>query len=153
LVDGQSGTRVVERCFAEHASWREGCSNARIAARMWIAALRSGGPKVGSASIEGGALGHCRSGWQTRTAATVPVPAWCKNLVDVWLRHSRVNEDKAFRQVPKNGARQDAGVTANVGNSVLYRGYLVGCNVSRAIITISIREEYLQRPLRLSSLI
>src|SRR5258707_3635137 len=45
---------------------------------------------------------------------TVPVPAWCKGLVDVWLRHSGVSEGKVFRRVLKNGARQDAGVTANV---------------------------------------
>jgi integrase len=45
---------------------------------------------------------------------TVPVPNWCKGLVDVWLRHSGVNEGKVFRRVLKNGARQDAGVTANV---------------------------------------
>jgi integrase len=45
---------------------------------------------------------------------TVPVPNWCKGLVDVWLRHSGVNEGKVFRRVLKNGVRQDAGVTANV---------------------------------------
>jgi site-specific recombinase XerD len=45
---------------------------------------------------------------------TVPAPNWCKGLVDVWLRHSDVNEGKVFRRVLKNGARQDAGVTANV---------------------------------------
>jgi integrase len=45
---------------------------------------------------------------------TVPVPNWCKGLVDVWLRDAGVNEGKVFRRVLKNGARQDAGVTANV---------------------------------------
>ncbi len=45
---------------------------------------------------------------------TVPVPVWCKGLVDVWLRHSSVREGKVFRRVLKNGERQDAGVTANV---------------------------------------
>lgn len=45
---------------------------------------------------------------------TVPVPAWCKGLVDVWLRHSNVSEGNVFRRVLKNGARQGAGVTANV---------------------------------------
>jgi integrase len=45
---------------------------------------------------------------------TVPVPNWCKGLVDVWLRHSGVNDGKVFRRVLKNGTRQDAGVTANV---------------------------------------
>jgi site-specific recombinase XerD len=45
---------------------------------------------------------------------TVPVPNWCKELVDVWLRHLGVNDGKVFRRVLKNGARQGAGVTANV---------------------------------------
>ena len=45
---------------------------------------------------------------------TVPVPNWCKRLVDLWLRDSGVNEGKVFRRLLKNGARQDAGVTANV---------------------------------------
>ena len=30
---------------------------------------------------------------------TVPVPAWCKQLVDVWLRRSNVSEGKVFRRV------------------------------------------------------
>ena len=41
---------------------------------------------------------------------TVPVPHWCKGLIDVWLRDSRVTEGKVFRRVSKSGARQDAGV-------------------------------------------
>jgi site-specific recombinase XerD len=45
---------------------------------------------------------------------TVPVPAWCKGLVDAWLCESGVSEGKVFRRILKNGARQDAGVTANV---------------------------------------
>jgi integrase len=43
---------------------------------------------------------------------TVPVPPWCKGLIDVWLRDSRVSEGKVFRRVSKNGVRQDAGVTS-----------------------------------------
>jgi integrase len=45
---------------------------------------------------------------------TVPVPPWCKSLIDVWLRDSRVAEGKIFRRVSTNGARQDAGVTSDV---------------------------------------
>jgi hypothetical protein len=45
---------------------------------------------------------------------TVPVPPWCKGLIDVWLRDSRVTEGKVFRRVSKNGARQDGGVTSDV---------------------------------------
>jgi site-specific recombinase XerD len=45
---------------------------------------------------------------------TVPVPSWCKELVDAWLRHSGVCEGRVFRRVLKGGTRQEAGVTANV---------------------------------------
>jgi len=45
---------------------------------------------------------------------TVPVPAWCKALVDCWLWHSGVREGRVFRRILRNGARQEAGVTANV---------------------------------------
>jgi integrase len=45
---------------------------------------------------------------------TVPVPAWCKGLVDLWLCDSGVTDGRLFRRVLKNGSRQDAGVTANV---------------------------------------
>jgi hypothetical protein len=31
--------------------------------------------------------------------------------MDVWLHHSKVSEEKVFRRVLKNGARQDGGVT------------------------------------------
>jgi len=49
-----------------------------------------------------------------RRLRTVPVPSWCKQLVDAWLRHSGVSEGKVFRRVSKDGKRQEAGVTANV---------------------------------------
>lgn len=45
---------------------------------------------------------------------TVPVPPWCKGLIDVWLRDSRVTKGKVFRRVSKNGAQQDAGVTSDI---------------------------------------
>jgi site-specific recombinase XerC len=45
---------------------------------------------------------------------TVPVPIWCKGLIDSWLRDSHVTEGKVFRRVSKNGVRQDAGVTTSV---------------------------------------
>lgn len=44
---------------------------------------------------------------------TVPVPAWCKELVDGWLREFGVSEGKVFRRILKNGVRQNAGVTPN----------------------------------------
>jgi integrase len=45
---------------------------------------------------------------------TVPVPSWCKQLLDAWLRHAGVSQGKVFRRISKDGKRQDAGVTANV---------------------------------------
>src|ERR1700722_8807413 len=45
---------------------------------------------------------------------TVPVPAWCKALVDAWLRHSGVSEGKVFRRVLKGGVLDGTGVTAHV---------------------------------------
>jgi integrase/recombinase XerD len=45
---------------------------------------------------------------------TVPMPSWCKELIDAWLRHSGVSDGKVFRQVLKGGVLQQAGVTANV---------------------------------------
>jgi integrase len=45
---------------------------------------------------------------------TVPVPPWCKELISVWLRDSRVTGGKVFRRVSKCGARQDGGVTSDV---------------------------------------
>jgi integrase len=44
---------------------------------------------------------------------TVPVPKWCKDLIDVWLRESRVTEGKIFRRISKNGADLDAGMTTD----------------------------------------
>jgi integrase len=44
---------------------------------------------------------------------TVPVPKWCKDLIDVWLRESRVTEGKVFRQISKNGAGLDDGMTTD----------------------------------------
>ncbi len=45
---------------------------------------------------------------------TVPVPIWCKSLIDAWLRGSRVTEGKVFRTVSKNGTREDDGVKTDV---------------------------------------
>jgi integrase len=40
---------------------------------------------------------------------TVPLPAWCKALIDYWLRDSGVAGGKVFRRVSKSGVWQDAG--------------------------------------------
>jgi integrase len=45
---------------------------------------------------------------------TVPVPPWCKGLLDVWLHETGVTEGKVFRRVSKNGTWQDEGVTTDV---------------------------------------
>jgi integrase len=44
---------------------------------------------------------------------TVPVPLWCKALIDVWLCDSGVPGGKVFRRVSKSGAWEDAGVTTD----------------------------------------
>jgi integrase len=45
---------------------------------------------------------------------TVPVPAWCKGLIDIWIHDAGVTEGKVFRRVSKNGTQQDEGVTTDV---------------------------------------
>jgi len=45
---------------------------------------------------------------------TVPVPDWCKALVDTWLRDSGVSEGKVFRRIWKNRTELAFGVTADV---------------------------------------
>jgi integrase len=52
---------------------------------------------------------------------TVPVPVWCKALIDDWLRDSRVAGGKVFRRVSKSGVRQDAGVKTDVVWSAVKR--------------------------------
>jgi integrase len=45
---------------------------------------------------------------------TVPVPVWCKALLDDWLRASGVAGGRVFRRISMSGARQDSGVTTDV---------------------------------------
>jgi len=45
---------------------------------------------------------------------TVPLPAWCKELVDTWLRHSGVSDGRIFRRVLKGGRIKGTAVTDNV---------------------------------------
>ena len=52
---------------------------------------------------------------------TVPVPGWCKGLLDVWLSASGVTEGRVFRRLRKSGFRQEAGVTVNVVWEVVKR--------------------------------
>ena len=49
-----------------------------------------------------------------RRLRTVPVPSWCKMLLDAWVRHSGVSEGRVFRRLLKGGTRREEGVTANV---------------------------------------
>jgi integrase len=51
----------------------------------------------------------------------VPVPGWCKGLLDVWLSASGVTAGRVFRQLRKNGYRQEPGVTVNVVWDVVKR--------------------------------
>jgi integrase len=52
---------------------------------------------------------------------TVPVPEWCKNLIDVWLSASAVVEGKIFRRVWKQGSELASGVTTDVVWSAVKR--------------------------------
>jgi integrase len=45
---------------------------------------------------------------------TVPVPDWCKALIDSWLRASGVIEGKVFRRIWKNRTERSSGVTTDV---------------------------------------
>lgn len=49
-----------------------------------------------------------------RRLRTVPVPSWCKELLDAWVRDSGVSEGRVFRRLLKGGTRREEGVTANV---------------------------------------
>jgi site-specific recombinase XerD len=41
----------------------------------------------------------------------VPIPDWCKCLIDHWLRAAGVSEGIVFRRVLKGGVRRDSGIT------------------------------------------
>src|SRR5215470_8232852 len=43
---------------------------------------------------------------------TVPMPSWCKELIDTWLRHSGVNDGRVFRRVLKGGTVKGTDVTS-----------------------------------------
>jgi integrase len=45
---------------------------------------------------------------------TVPVPDWCKALIDSWLRASGVSEGLIFRRIWKNRSERGRGVAADV---------------------------------------
>jgi integrase len=45
---------------------------------------------------------------------TVPVPDWCKGLIDTWLRAPRVSEGLVFRRIGKNRSELGSGVAADV---------------------------------------
>jgi integrase len=52
---------------------------------------------------------------------TVPVPFWCKRLVDSWQYASGVKDGKLFRRTLRNGVRQDVGVTSSVVWNIVKR--------------------------------
>ena len=45
---------------------------------------------------------------------TVPVPDWCKDLIDSWLRTSGVTEGQVFRRIWKNRTELSFGVGTDV---------------------------------------
>ena len=52
---------------------------------------------------------------------TVPVPDWCKALVDSWLCDAGVSEGRVFRRIWKNRTELASGVTADVVWNVVKR--------------------------------
>ena len=65
---------------------------------------------------------------------TVPVPDWCKALIDCWLRRSGVTEGLVFRRIWKNRAELSRGVATDVVWTVV-RQYAkrIGVGPSRAV--------------------
>jgi len=45
---------------------------------------------------------------------TVPVPCWCKTLIDTWIRESGVTDGKVFRRIWRKNAELDLGVASDV---------------------------------------
>ena len=114
MANWRSGAITIECRFSKHPTWQKRCGVDRTATRVRSAALGSCELTIRPAAIERKSLGHRRYGWEGGRLRTVPVPPWCKDPIDVWLRDSRVTEGKVFRRVSKNGARQDPGVTSDV---------------------------------------
>jgi integrase len=114
LANWRSGARAIECCFPRHPARQKRCSSDRTAARMWSSALGNRQFTIGSAAVEGNhwvIVDMVGKGGRLRT---VPVPTWCKGLIDVWIHDTGVTEGKLFRRFSKNGTRQDEGVTTDV---------------------------------------
>ena len=52
---------------------------------------------------------------------TVPIPEWCMNLINAWLRDSGVTGGRIFRRISKHGPQLEAGVTTDVVWSAVKR--------------------------------
>jgi integrase len=52
---------------------------------------------------------------------TVPIPDWCKALIDSWLHSSGVTEGLIFRRICKNGTKLSRGVATDVVWTVVKR--------------------------------
>jgi integrase/recombinase XerD len=99
--------------FPKHPARQKRCRGDRTAARIWSATLETVNLRLDQLQLR-------ESHWvivdtpEGRTTATVPVPAWGKDLMDVWIHDTGVTEGKVFRRVSKNGTRQDEGVTTDM---------------------------------------
>ena len=82
---------------------------------MWIEALGSRGFEPGPVAVEGGPLGHCQFGGERKTSTnrsgTVMEQGTSQCVAPAFGSERGENIQAAFL---KDGARQDAGVTANV---------------------------------------
>lgn len=113
MADWGSSSRAIECSPSKHPTRQKRRCGDWTAARMWSATLGSSELASRSTAIEGKPLGNRRYGGEGGRLRTVPVPLWCKALIDVWLCDSGVAEGKVFRRVSKCGAREDAGVTTD----------------------------------------
>ena len=52
---------------------------------------------------------------------TVPIPEWCMNLINAWLRDSGVTGGRIFRRISKHGPQLEAGVTTDAVWSAVKR--------------------------------
>jgi integrase len=52
---------------------------------------------------------------------TVPIPAWCSNLISLWLQSANVTQEKVFPHTSKDGAQHETEVTTSVVWSVVRR--------------------------------
>jgi integrase/recombinase XerD len=100
--------------FPKHPARQKRCRGDRTAARIWSATLETVNLRLDQLQLREShwvIVDMVGKGGRLRT---VPVPAWCKGFIDVWIHDTGVTEGKVFRRVSKNGTPQEEGVTTDV---------------------------------------